>query len=35
MQIEQSLPNDTTWFPSTDPTLISAPPVCVSCVGAM
>jgi hypothetical protein len=33
MSYDQSLPSDTTLYPSTDPTLISAPPACVSCYG--
>jgi hypothetical protein len=34
--IDPTLPGtDTTSFPSTDPTLISAPPGCVSCTGGM
>ncbi len=31
--IDTNLPGDTTSYPPTDPTLVSAPPVCASCTG--
>jgi hypothetical protein len=31
--IDTNLPGDTTYYPPTDPTLVSAPPVCASCIG--
>jgi hypothetical protein len=35
MTYDQNLPADTTTYPSTDGTLISSPPGCVSCIGGM